>query len=211
MRSDFGNSIRSSRLLPRARSWPLGNTARITLTMGLITAALAQIAYLGIRLTRHGAATDSTPDLTVGDHVDLLAALAEESASRHPELSIEGPTVLLAFHSQCAHSRAVLSQWREWIAANAFQDHVTMLAVTTEPHSIAEQHLREYGITIPVMTIRATIGQVGARIAKKTPWVYAIASSGIVVYEGHGEEVDAAFRSVTNSRRHTYTLISPKE
>lgn len=168
---------------------------RLALT-ALLALVFIQAAHLVGRLSPASETRRPTLDLVVGDSVDVLPTLDVQGQPSTYRPPTDQPTLILAYHSECGHSLRVMPRWKDWIDAGSWRNRVTLLAVTSEVYPIGEHHLVRNGLAIKSVTLETQRGGLPAQLAKKTPWIYAITSTGVVVYEGHGDEIEQAFRAL---------------
>ena len=163
--------------------WRMGGGHR--LVYGL--AALALVQVLILVLGRGGLAAGS-PDFGPGyDFGDVEVSDGASSST----LATGQPTLVLVFHSGCAHCMAVAPLWAEWLSDRPAG--LETVAVSREPHSAAAAYARRHGWDVDVRSVRVpTVGSRARALVAMTPWVYALDGDGAVVAGFHGSEIGRA-------------------
>jgi thiol-disulfide isomerase/thioredoxin len=149
---------------------------------GLIALALAQIVAIlsaGVMATpgssRWVMEGDRIADLEVTDAEDRVGPLA---ASR--------PTLVLVFHSECAHCLRVAPTWAAWL--DEHRGELAVVAVSSESYEKASAYAAEHGWGVPVRTVvESSFGTRGHALTSRTPWIFALEESGVVISGGHGD------------------------
>ncbi len=152
--------------------------------IGLAILVVAQMAVLGFRQRSDGALPDSW--LQVGDNV--AAVRVSDSLGRESPLVTGEPTLLLVFHSECGHCRAVAPLWKAWIEASGSAYHT--IAVSSEPLESARAYVAEHEWDAEIRTVEA--GRLGGwehALTSRTPWVFVIDEAGVILAEGHGSRI----------------------
>lgn len=105
------------------------------------------------------------------------------------------PTIVLVFHSGCAHCEAVAPAWRAWLQ-DAPPD-LAVLALSRERYASALDYAKRHHWDVAVRTVRVpTIGSQARTLVRLTPWVYALDGDGRVILTGHGTELDRIGRAL---------------
>lgn len=159
-------------------------TSRDLAIPALTLAAIAQVLVL--LFARGGAASG---DVTVAPGYDFGQVELLEEDSLVTTLSRGEPTLVLVFHSSCAHCEEVAPVWSAWLR-NAPAE-LTILAVSREPYSSALDYANRHDWGVGVRTVRVpAIGSRARTLVRLTPWVYALDGDGRVILAGHGTELD---------------------
>ena len=99
-----------------------------------------------------------------------------------------GPTLVLVFHSECAHCERVAPTWKEWLE-NA-PAGLRVIAVSSEPLGVAKAYAARHGWRAHVGSVEsAEVGSPGHFLTRRTPWVFGLDPDGRVVVGEHGSEV----------------------
>lgn len=118
-------------------------------------------------------------------------------------LAVDGPTLLLAFHSECAHCLRVSPEWSAWLRAH---DSGRVLAISREELGVAERYVDERGWSVVVRSVSVTdVGGLEAALLRRTPWIYVVDAEGVVRAAGHGnqiEELGALFEELVDGFDH---------
>jgi hypothetical protein len=102
--------------------------------------------------------------------------------------SIDGPALLLAFHSECAHCLRVSPQWSEWIGNYGSSG---VLAISREDLGVAERYALDRGWNVAVGSVEVADARgVEAALVSRTAWIYVVDAEGIVQASGHGNRID---------------------
>lgn len=161
-----------------------GNTLRYPTIPALTLAAIAQVLVL--LFARGGAAS---ADFAVDPGYDFGQVELVDRDSLVTTLSRGGPTLVLVFHSSCAHCEEVAPEWRAWLRNAASE--LSILAVSREPYGSALDYANRHDWDVAVRTVRVpTIGSRARTLVRLTPWVYALDGDGRVILAGHGTELD---------------------
>ena len=137
-----------------------------------------------------GTASDSGWVVT-GDSVDGLEVYGRSGDPT--SLATGVPTLVLVFHSQCAHCERVAPEWKRWL--DEHRDEVHVVSVSTEPWAEGRAYVDRHGWSVD--HIRAGEGRRGSRtqaFTARTPWVFAVDARGTVLATGHGSVIDEVAR-----------------
>jgi len=161
--------------------------------LGLAAVFVVQLAVVLNRPTRASSAFQPVIPGVFIDHVQAIGPAGVGPA-------VDGPTFLLAFHSECAHCLKVSPQWSDWLRAHG-SDRV--IAISREDLDIAERYAAEQGWNVAVRSI-PTPDRPGmeAALMSRTPWIYVVDADGRVQATGHGnriEEFGAMFEDLIDS------------
>lgn len=158
---------------------------------GLVLIAVLQLVALGYRTG--DAAMDASRWIAAGDEV-LELGLADGSGTRR-SLATGQPTLVLAFHSQCAHCERIAPTWSAWL--DRHRGDVNVIAVSKEPHSSAKSYADRHGWDVDILTTGETSpGSREHAFTSRTPWVFALDSGARVIDEGHGSLINEIGRLV---------------
>jgi len=134
---------------------------------------------------RGGAASG---DVTVDPGYDFSEVELLDEDSLVTTLNRGEPTLVLVFHSSCAHCEKVAPEWRAWLQ-DAPPD-LAILAVSREPHGSALDYASRHDWDVAVRTVRVpSIGSQARTLVRLTPWVYALDGDGRVILAGHGTDL----------------------
>lgn len=108
-------------------------------------------------------------------------------------------TLLLVFDPDCAHSRRVADQWREWLATTR-HDGLRVLALSAGSPSSAAAYAREQRWPVETVSVGRAVDQSGAHaLTRRAPWVFAVGGGGRVLAGGHGRKLAEVARSVRSA------------
>ena len=150
----------------------------------LVLLAVAQIALLVVG-TWVGTTPDGAP--RVGDRVSDIVTTGPSGSS--VALAAGEPTLVLVFHSACAHCRTVAPLWQSWLSDH--RDAVAVVALAAETHESAVRFAIDHEWGVEVRAI-PEVGR-GTRehwLTSRTPWLFALDEDGQIVAEGHGTLIE---------------------
>lgn len=154
-------------------------------TIGLLT--LLAVVQILVLVVAQGGPASASPSVDAGydfGGVELLDGDSEATRLDRGER-----TLVLAFHSTCAHCEALAPTWRAWL--EHAPPGLTVLAVSREPHPSALAYAERHDWKVAVRSAVVPVVGVRARaLVRLTPWVYALDEDGRVVAAGHGSEID---------------------
>lgn len=99
----------------------------------------------------------------------------------------DGPTLVLVFHSECAHCQAVADDWAVWLQEP--RGSFDVVAVTRESAEVAEAYAETHGWTVEAKSAVLRGGGTALSLTGRTPWVFGLNASGRVVASGHGDQL----------------------
>lgn len=123
---------------------------------------------------------DSPGEASVTDALDEVKALVDGAESMH--------TLVLAFHSECAHCATVAPAWAEWLRDR--EVGVRVVGVSREPVETSAAYAAENGWDLDVVRVSEDFQTLGGRLVMRTPWLFVLDPDGTIVYEGHGSRLD---------------------
>ena len=149
---------------------------------GLVLAAAGQLAVLGnvpgLGTSRWVVPGDEISDIQVTDGSDAPMSLATGQ-----------PTLVLVFHSECAHCLRVAPEWRRWL--DQHRDELSVLAISSEGFETAWSYSSQHEWDIGVGSVKDTsMGTRGHALTSRTPWVFVLDGEGVVVAGGHGGMIE---------------------
>ncbi len=155
---------------------------KLILTLTLL--AVVQLLVFGLRLRPGVESSEYWPQ--VGD---TLSGLTVQRSSGADVPLIQGdPTVLLVFHSRCAHCADVAPIWADWIRSS--EPEWDVLAVSSEPLDSAQVYARQQGWPVEVGVVDASLARGPAQaLTGRTPWIFVIDRAGVILSEGHGGRI----------------------
>jgi len=149
--------------------------------MGLVVLAVLQGAVL--------TAVKGEPGAVPIDGTDL-SAVATEGPTGEPRAlgALDGPTLLLVFHSDCGYCRLVAPAWADWLTQTPREYDV--VAASREPYFDAQAYADEHGWLVDVVSIPSeSLGTLAHEVTRRTPWVFALDRDGRVLTSAHGGEL----------------------
>ena len=120
-------------------------------------------------------------DVTVIHAGDRSEPLVGPSADR--------PTLVMAFHSECAHCATVAPVWRAWLESRSAAD-LRILGLSREPLESAQAYARQHGWSLEMTRVPDDPTSEGFRLVTRTPWLILLDEDGVVRFEGHGSKLD---------------------
>lgn len=155
----------------------------------LVIPILSLLVFLQftVLLTSRGGPASASPSVEEGHDFGDVELLDGDSVVTR--LGRGEPTLVLVFHSNCAHCEAVAPSWRDWL--ETAPPELAVLAVSREPHADGLAYAARHGWNVAVRS--AVVPVIGGRaraLLRLTPWVYALDEDGRVVVAGHGSELD---------------------
>jgi hypothetical protein len=173
---------------------PTGKRGLDPAILGLAVLLVVQLAVVLNRQTMR-ASPDFQP-VIAGVSLNDIQAIGPAGA----EPAVDGPTLLLAFHSECAHCLRVSPQWAEWLRTHG-SDRV--IAISREELDVAARYASEQDWSVLVRSIpTADLRGLETALLSRTPWIYVVDADGIVQAAGHGnriEELGALFEDLVHS------------
>jgi hypothetical protein len=158
--------------------------------LGLVLLAAIQVAWIVTRSRAPEPDVAAPPQfLAVGDvsgEVLVVNAVGESRplVGRGEAL----PTLVLAFHSECAHCATVAPAWAEWLREQEFA--LRILGVSREPVETSTAYARENGWDVDVVQVPDDFTAPGGRLVMRTPWLFLLDPDGVIVFEAHGSRLD---------------------
>jgi hypothetical protein len=178
--------ITITRLAGRAKSWLGWSILLLVVLMGQI----ALIAQRGGGNPPAGRGLTHAASLAVWDTVRGFPVQSATGVEKD-FLFARGDgrwTTVLAFKSTCVHCRTVAGAWREWLAREHSAD---ILLLANEPYSSAAAFAEEHGWTRPVSVVSAATYPEARVLVSRTPWVFLVSPTGVLVYHSHGANISA--------------------
>ena len=174
---------------------PPGATQRGRILMAtLALLAVAQTAAVGKRFL-DGVAREEE---TAAGH-DLSAVSLRRADGTPAGLGDGRRTLLLVFDPECAHSRGVAEDWREWFGAPG-HDGIRVLALSAGSPSSATAYAREQQWPVEVVSIGGAMGQSSVHpLTRRAPWVLAVGGDGRVLASGHGRKLAEVAEALPSS------------
>lgn len=156
---------------------------RTTLIKGLAVLAVLQVAVL--------TAVQGEPGAVPIDGTDLSSLAMDGPAGEAGAVgSLDGPTLLLIFHSDCAYCRIVAPEWAEWLKGSPREYGV--VAASREPYAEGKAYADEHGWLVDVVSMPSeSLGTLAHEVTRRTPWVFALDGEGRVLTSAHGGELAA--------------------
>ena len=134
--------------------------------------------------------------VAVGDDLSgVQMMLADDGRS---SLGDGRAALLLVFDPDCVHSASVAPGWFAWLSG-AHPQGSRVLAVSRGPLLAAQHYAHEHRWPVLIGSLGAEDRPKGPgahRLAKRTPWVFAISPEGRVMGEGHGGKVAEVARTL---------------
>lgn len=163
--------------------------------LGILSLGLAALLQGGILLERFRTSTaeatdlgNSATQLRIGDTVTVLKGALVDADGGSVPLAGSGATLVLAYHSECVHCDAVADEWRRWLET---AQGVSVLAVTRDGPERARSYERSHGWEVSTLSVAgAPPSSREMLLVSRTPWLFVFDSSGVLVYEGHGSNLD---------------------
>jgi len=173
-------------------------TSRTPRDLAIPALTLIAVAQVLVLLFARGGAASAEVAVEPGYNFGAVELLDEDSVVT--KLSRGEPTLLLVFHSGCAHCEAVAPAWRAWLQ-DAPPD-LAVLAVSREPYATALDYANRHDWDVTIRTVSVpTIGSRARTLVRLTPWVYALDGDGRVVLAGHGTELERLGRALQRIER----------
>lgn len=101
------------------------------------------------------------------------------------QLTVDEPTVILAFHSLCPQCEQVAPRWKEWLDAHP---DVPTLAVTHEPLEVGQAYATSKGWAVEVRTVSPHRRPF---LAYRYPWVFVVDGRAEILDDHRGDSIDA--------------------
>ena len=97
-------------------------------------------------------------------------------------------TVLLVFHSRCAHCFETAPVWADW--STEPHPNFRVLGISSEPPDSAQAYAAEQGWRFEVGPPETWVDRkIAAGLVKRTPWVFVVDDTGVILAEGHGSGI----------------------
>jgi thiol-disulfide isomerase/thioredoxin len=97
-------------------------------------------------------------------------------------------TVLLVFHSRCGHCLETAPIWAEW--SSEPHPNFRVMGISSEPHDSARAYAAEQGWSFEIGPPETWVDPgVAAGLVRRTPWVFVVDESGVILAEGHGSRI----------------------
>jgi hypothetical protein len=159
--------------------------------VGLSLLVLVQVALFASRRASPGLPATPPPAFIVhGDRLeDVTVILAEDRSEPLVGPSTDRPTLLMAFHSECAHCATVAPAWREWLESRSTSS-LRILGLAREPLESARAYARQHGWSLEIARVSDDPTAEGFRLVTRTPWLILLDADGVVRFEGHGSKLD---------------------
>ena len=140
-------------------------------------------------------ADSAEPWVTEGHDLSNLRVTLEDGTVTR--LGGEGPTLLLVFDPECAHSERIAPSWAQWLSDGDAKP-MRVLVVSGGLLLAAARFARARHWSVEQLgTMDSTVeGSVGQAVARRTPWVFAVGHDGRVIAEGHGSALAVVARSL---------------
>lgn len=184
----FRRGVATARRSPR----PTQRARVLIATLALL--ALAQTAAVGKRFL--GGVTGEV-EITAGH--DLSSVSLRRANGALVGLADGRRTLLLVFDPECAHSRGVAEDWREWLG-DPGHDDIRILAVSGGSPSAATAYAREQRWGVEVASIAGAMGGSAVHaLTRRVPWVFAVSGDGRVLASGHGRKLAEVARAVVSA------------
>ncbi len=101
----------------------------------------------------------------------------------------EGPTLVLVFDPDCAHSERIASSWAKWLSEKRPEGmRVFGVAAGSLVAAARYAHARQWSVELGTVD-REGEGSMGQWVTKRTPWVFAVDRDGRVIAEGDGSRL----------------------
>ncbi len=158
--------------------------------LGLVLLAALQVALIVTRARAPESDVAAPPQfLAVGDVPGEVLVLNAGGESRPLVSRGEAlPTLVLAFHSECAHCATVAPAWAEWLRGQDFE--LRVLGVSREPVETSTAYARGNGWDVDVVQVPDDFTAPGGRLVMRTPWLFLLDPEGVIVFEAHGSRLD---------------------
>ena len=177
------------------------NRRDIVLTILLLGVAV-QVLVTARRVRPSEGAADPPARLAVGDALPTLEGVgADGSPLSVPLANDEGAvTVLFAYHSECAHSDTVASDWASFLAGRTWSaEGIRTLALTRDLPGPAVSYAERFGWDVDLLSAPdAAAPDIRHSLVSRTPWVFVFDPGGVLRFQGHGGELDLVEHAVAS-------------
>lgn len=165
---------------------------RRSLQAVLVLAALGQLAVLSWGLVRQAPPppTGLPNPVRKGDQVVHVPGEIDGRPTGFALRRPEGEwTALLAFASDCVHSKTVAAEWSRWLGLHHPFEVVGITRDSPDAASAYREQNRWHLRTLHVARDQSSTPS--AYLVSRTPWVFLFDDHGVLRYEGHGSNVTA--------------------
>lgn len=170
---------------------PAGDIA----VLGLAVLLVAQLFLLSSRRSATDQAPLPSPSFVgLGDTLATGWLESAEGAGIALGYGTHEPTVLLVFHSECGHCRTVAPQWADWLLSPPHGARV--MAVSEEEHRTATEYAEAARWNVEVRRL-SSVASPYSPLAMRTPWLFLLDDQGIVTFHGHGDQLEALDRALS--------------
>lgn len=168
----------------------------------LVGLLIVQLVATAVFLSRSSGAVPIAPPIDppeLGEILPEVRSLESGGATigLASILSRSAPNVLFAFSADCVHCDTVAPAWRDWLL-NA--SGVRAVGISDNDRLVAEAYAHDKGCNLPIHILpTAAKTNIERFLLSRTPWLFVISSHGLLVYEGHGadlEGLDAALATL---------------
>ncbi|MDE2873242.1 MAG: hypothetical protein OXQ94_16310 [Gemmatimonadota bacterium] len=161
--------------------------------------AVAQTAAVGKRMVGSG-----TREAEIATGHDLSAVSLRRANGTLAGLGDGHRTLLLVFDPECAHSRRLADDWREWLGTTR-DDGVRVFALSAGSPASTAAYAREQQWHVEVASIAGATGRDEVHfLTRRAPWVFAVGGDGRVLASGHGRKLaEVAGSPRTTPPRHS--------
>lgn len=159
--------------------------------VGLSLLVVVQVALFASRRASPDLPAAPPPAFIVpGDRLgNVTVILAGDRSEPLVGPSAERATLVMAFHSECAHCATVAPAWQEWLEARATSS-LRILGLSREPLEGAQAYARQHGWPLEIASVPDDPTAEGFRLVTRTPWLILLDADGVVRFEGHGDKLD---------------------
>ena len=159
--------------------------------VGLSLLVIVQVALFASRRASPDLPAGPPPAFIVpGDRVgDVTVILAGDRSEPLVDPSADRPTLLMAFHSECAHCATVAPVWQEWLESRSTSG-LRILGLSRGPPEPAEAYARQHGWPLEIALVPDDPTAEGFRLVTRTPWLILLDADGVVRFEGHGAKLE---------------------
>jgi hypothetical protein len=159
--------------------------------VGLSLLVVVQVALFASRRASPDLPAIPPPAFIVpGDWLgDVTVILAGDRSEPLVSPSEDRPTLVMAFHSECAHCATVAPAWREWLESTSTPS-LRVLGLVREPLETAQAYAHQHGWSLEIVRVPDDPMAEGFRLVTRTPWLILLDADGVVRFEGHGSKLD---------------------
>jgi len=169
---------------------------RAALALALLAMAI-QVAWIARHLSSP-ARPGSPARLAVGGTVRFLNGTTEDGERTQIRLASSqgGATIVYAFHPECRLGDAVAPEWAKRFGAPVGSG-MRRIAVSRARPAAAAAYGKGAGWQVEVISVAQLEPTAQGRLlASRTPWVFVFDSSGVLRYDGHGDDLGGAERAL---------------